>query len=203
MTQFSEKETEAQDHPACDGSTGTPSPEPLTPTRSYTQILASSQGRETGVDRSSPSPTLLPNLGVQKGRVKGLEPSGAATRSENGAEESVSPSLPIPSPALHSKDSTDGGWWEERQGDGGAAGGEGRPKGRGRRNRGPWGWAGSREREGEGREEEGGEGGLWGPGSGFVLLFPVCRLLGPLCRSWTPTPTLAEARREEQGCHQR
>lgn len=40
-----------------------------------------------------------------------------------------------------------------------------------------------------------------GQGAFFVLLFPVCLLLGPLCRSWTPTPTLAEAGREEQGCH--
>lgn len=40
-----------------------------------------------------------------------------------------------------------------------------------------------------------------GQGAFFVLLFPVCLLLGPLCRSWPPTPTLAEAGREEQGCH--
>lgn len=58
-------------------------------------------------------------------------------------------------------------------------------------------------REKEGRRKGKGEAGEWGPGSGFVLLFPVCRLPGPLCRSWTPTPTLAEAGREEQGCHQR
>lgn len=57
-------------------------------------------------------------------------------------------------------------------------------------------------REKEGRRKGEGEA-CGGPGSVFVLLLPVCRLLGPLCRSWTPTPTLAEARREEQGCHQR
>lgn len=73
-----------------------------------------------------------------------------------------------------------GGRWRGRRGTGPDPG---------RQTRGLLGWAGAREggrRKGGGRVRVRQASG--GQGAGFVLLFPVCRLLGPLCRSWTPHP---------------
>lgn len=69
MIQFSEKETEAQEHPACYGSAGTPNPEPLTPTLDLIpEFLPASREGRLGVGWVEAAPAQPHSQILESGR---------------------------------------------------------------------------------------------------------------------------------------